>query len=225
MKKNSYKIILTAILILNLLVINIIPVNAEASYNKIIANMDFVKIETEYNENEYYIEYKFTENQNHAYIYSRETNELTEEYVEIVMRQNTTSRSVGEITINIYDYFYPSSEVNSYLKMRAIANVLVHREYIGSQKIDTIMKVNSVSSQLVGTGPFTLETHDESINHYTGSYCSVNCIGVLTTTSSKALSAGMSIEIIKGFGFNVTSQSTSVWNARLPYSKVVKVTS
>lgn len=198
---------------------------AEASEDNLQVDLEIIKISTEYNKEDYEVVYDFGAESNNAYIYEKSTNRIVEEYEEIIQEVSGKARvAAGYRNVDVYTYFYPSSANHSSTKMRALASIYVYTETISSQTVNSIISINSLTTELVGSGPYTFETCSTTESRHTLSYVDVNCTGVLQAVSQEALSKGFSISLLEEIGFSVEESSTFSWIARLPYSKVIRIT-
>jgi len=225
-KRKLYRNLLILVITLCLVVGTTVQVSAaETQEDNIVVSLEIVKIPTEYSKEDFRVVYEFGDESNRAIIYENLTGMIVEEYVEVIHQSSRIARDTGGYrTVDIYDYFYPNNEQHSSTRMRAIANVVVYRETITGQVVNSIISTNSFKTELVDSGPYTLESSSTTENHHTLNYCDVNCIGVLQTTSQEATRAGFDAEFLKSIGFSVSTTSSTNWIARLPYSKVIRIT-
>lgn len=83
--------------------------------------------------------------------------------------------------------------------------------------------VNSCKHAASNSGYFTLEDKSTHVNNSTfpvGDKLSLTYDGVIQITKQNATSAGLTITILEGLNFDITTSSSSTWYARKPYEKM-----
>lgn len=191
---------------------------------KLHVGLRYLWVESDYSEAEAYVEYDFTTEVAKAIVRNRSTHEILEIYEESVTSSGQSSgRSVNDYTtLNFSKQFNPTSD--SMTMLRATVEAYLYRENIAGATSYSIVSINDCWVDLVGSGPFELESNHASVQGYTTKSCTVNASGVYKATKSTAVTAGVTYEHLENLKFNFSASETQNWIARLPYQDTVTIT-
>lgn len=206
-------------------------VSAFASGNsdgKLQVDMKILSIETEYNVNDVYVEYKTENDVTKAIVRDKQTSKVLEVYKEgIVKPQPRTMLFRGLLSngnsINIFltKSFNPTSDPCTELQVVVEAKVRVNK--VDGAEVYSLVEVQGEDHWLIGSGPFEIEAKRTNIRYFTEDECVVNAVGVLKTTSTLSAQTGLSFNFLKFLGFNISTTSSTNWIARKPYLDCVSI--
>lgn len=190
--------------------------------------MGILKVQTNYAEENIIVEYTESDNKVSAIVKDKYTHEVLTSYEqeiveEQVIRYASDSKQPlrSYLTVHLTQSYNPVGKNST--KMTVLAVAKLYKEVIAGQVTYSIVGINSCDHYLNSSGTFTIESKYTSVQSHTLKSCKINVTGVLMTTKTMAGSAGITVEVLESWGFNIEGSLSGNWYARYPYNSTVTI--